>query len=182
MPELPEVETIRQNLRKGNHDHPSLLGMTIINPQLLWARSLAVPSPERFLVSITGQTIREIDRRGKYLVFRLNTDNMLVHLRMSGDICVERQIDLMSPYSRLALDLDSGYQAKNKDGVKWRLVFQDPRKFGRVWFVTDPSEVLSSLGPEPLDPDFRAGDFYQLLQSCVKLILKPLPESPYFSF
>ena len=64
---------------------------------------------------------------------------------------------------RLAVDFDGGV----------RLVFVDPRKFGRVWLVKDPEEVVGGLGPEPLDPKLTAVEFHARLTAHRKL-LKPL--------
>ncbi len=88
MPELPEVETIKNFLRQGKGDSPSLLGMTIASARLLWDRTLAQPSPSEFTAQIIGQRVGEIGRRGKYLHFHLSRDSLLIHLRMSGDMLV----------------------------------------------------------------------------------------------
>jgi formamidopyrimidine-DNA glycosylase len=55
----------------------------------------------------------------------------------------------------------------------YRLSFNDPRKFGRVWLLADPSAVLATLGPEPLDDAFTADRLYSLLQDHRRQ-LKPL--------
>ena len=163
MPELPEVETIRRTLQNGADEQPSLLGMRIVQAYLNWERTLAVPQATEFYTRIAGQIIQEIGRRGKYLVFRLNPDYLLVHLRMSGDLRLERQNQPEQPHDRLALDFDSG----------WRLAFNDPRKFGRAWLVEDPQIVLSSLGPEPLGDEFTAAWLEDELQRRHRQ-LKPL--------
>ncbi len=53
------------------------------------------------------------------------------------------------------------------------LIFNDPRKFGRVWLTADPDEVLGELGPKPLDPSFTPQAFYERLHKRHRL-LKPL--------
>lgn len=164
MPELPEVESITATLRKGNEEQPSLLGMKIANTKLLWERSLSEPSPGEFHERMLGQTITEIGRRGKFLRFTLSSgDTLLIHLRMSGDMIVERASDLLSPHHRLVLQFDNG----------WQLAFNDTRKFGRVWLTRQPETILGSLGPEPLDEKFSSGDFYHRLRSRHRQ-LKPL--------
>lgn len=163
MPELPEVETIRNNLIKGVDDVPSVLGMEVRGALILWERTLAQPSPAQFLARLPGQSIEEIDRRGKYFVFRLSQDYFLVHLRMSGDLVLEKQSDPRDPTCRMVLFLDE----------PWRLSFNDTRKFGRVWLVDDPQEVVGDLGPEPLDPGFDVTGFYKALK-LRKRQLKPL--------
>ncbi len=163
MPELPEVETIRNNLQSGNAHNPSVIGKTICGGQLLWEGSLVKPSKEEFLQRVVGRKIQEIGRRGKYLVFSLSRDVLLIHLGMSGDLFVENSVSAIAPHYRLVLDFDSGQ----------RLVFNDPRKFGRIWLLEDPSEVLDSLGPEPLDSDMNAQVLYERLHHHHRQ-LKPL--------
>ena len=166
MPELPEVETIRQSLRLGGPENPPLLDSVIVSTQVYWERSLATPSVTEFQTRIQGQRIAEIGRRGKFLDFQLSQDHLLIHLRMSGDLQIESIITPIHQHHRLTLDLIS-------ETGRMRLAFNDPRKFGRVWLLTDPSEVLGSLGPEPLDPDFTPQDFYQAL-TARRRQLKPL--------
>jgi len=163
MPELPEVETIANGLRQGSFESPSILGRTILRADLLWARTLAEPTPDIFLKRIQGQKIETIGRRGKFLQMGLSQDWLLYHLRMSGDLLVEAQPAVTAPHHRLILILDEGLQ----------LAFNDTRKFGRVWLVRDPETVTGSLGPEPLDPAFTPEKFYQRLQKSKRQI-KPL--------
>ena len=158
MPELPEVETIRRNLRSS-----PLMGRTILGVDLRWPRTLAEPGPLQFADRIIGQTFVDIGRRGKFLVFTLSGDFLLVHLRMSGDLFLEPAGDPPASHHRLILLLDEGL----------RLAFNDTRKFGRVWLVSDPQTVFKNLGPEPLDPGFTPELLYQRLQSARRQ-LKPL--------
>lgn len=163
MPELPEVETIRRYLLYGKPGSPPVLGETIAATQLLWERTLAEPAPEEFRARIAGQSIRDIGRRGKFLLLHLSPDTLLVHLRMSGDLWVEPAAAPLAPHHRLVLDFASGL----------RLAFNDPRKFGRAWLVADPQTVLGSLGPEPLDPALAPQDLYLRLHAHHRR-LKPL--------
>jgi formamidopyrimidine-DNA glycosylase len=163
MPELPEVETIRQSLRRGGPRNPSILGWTAAGGRVLWARTLATPPADEFSGRIRGQQLLEIDRRGKFLIFRWTQDALLVHLRMSGDILVEPMDAPPGKYDRLVIDFDHGM----------RLAFSDPRKFGRAWLVADPNEVVGRLGPEPLDEGFTGEDLLRAL-SRRKRQLKPL--------
>src|SRR5512144_3319734 len=83
MPELPEVETIRRGLV------PVLVGRRLVEvaqrrPDLRW------PLPARFSERLRGQKVEGIDRRGKYLLIRLDGDEVwLTHLGMSGRFCIE---------------------------------------------------------------------------------------------
>ena len=167
MPELPEVETIKNLLRTGGLKNPPLLGLTITSAQLLWLRSLVTPTPQEFLASLPDQTIREIERRGKFLIFRLSRQALLIHLRMSGDLFVETPDAPIALHYRLVINLEG------PSNLKLRLVFNDARKFGRLWFVEDPQEILAGLGPEPLDPAFTAQLLYLRLHASHRQ-LKPL--------
>jgi formamidopyrimidine-DNA glycosylase len=154
MPELPEVETIRRALRDGGRDGPPLIGRCILAAHLLWERTLATPSSAAFQPRIVGQIIRDVGRRGKFILLELSRDVLLIHLRMSGDLLVEPCDAPLAPHHRLVLDLDGGL----------RLAFNDPRKFGRAWLVSDPMEILGGLGPEPLSLELTAQDFYERLR------------------
>jgi len=165
MPELPEVETIARSLRQRNFP---IIGSRIEDVSILWERSIATPSAKVFKERICGQIIREIGRRGKYIVFTLSTDTLLVHLRMSGDMRVEAgKTDLIKnglrKHDRVAFTL----QGDNY------LIFEDARKFGRMWLLADPQEELGKLGPEPLGNELNAERFYKMLQG-KKRPLKPV--------
>jgi formamidopyrimidine-DNA glycosylase len=138
MPELPEVETIARKLS------PILTGREIRRVDLRWARSLATPTPSEFKERLCGQTIQGIARRGKYVRLYLSQDQLLVHLRMSGDLFADEATRIPEKHDHLILSLSG-------DLV---LVFNDTRKFGRIWLTEDPQQVLGALGPEPLADDF----------------------------
>lgn len=157
MPELPEVETIANNIR------PALVGKIILDSDLRWERTLATPSEAKFKRDIRGQEIHGISRRAKFLVLQLSQHHLIFHLRMSGDLLAIIGGYTPAKHDRLILDLS--------DNTK--LIFQDSRKFGRAWLVNNPGEVLGNLGPEPLGPDFTAEWLYETLQQR-KRQLKPL--------
>ena len=165
MPELPEVETIARVLREGEKSaKDALVGRRIESAEVLWPRTLANLSPQAFCAQISGQTFQAVTRRGKFLVFPLSSDTLLIHLRMSGDMRVEGiQENPVLKHDRLVLSLDNGS----------RLAFNDTRKFGRAWLLADPREVLDSLGPEPFDPTLDANAFMEMLKAHNRQ-LKPL--------
>jgi formamidopyrimidine-DNA glycosylase len=176
MPELPEVETIARTLI-GIHDNAafSIIDCEIQDALVRWEGTLANQLPNDFTARVKNQRIRSVWRRGKFLVFTLSTDTILIHLRMSGDLRLERITDEtgaeipLRKHDRLVLIFTSGI----------RLAFNNPRKFGRVWLVSDPDEILGDLGPEPLDEILDAECFHGMLQQH-KRQLKPLLMDQHF--
>lgn len=169
MPELPEVETIVRALKFGGRSGPPVTGRVLAGGQVLWEKTLATPGVDSFDRRVTGQVIQDVTRRGKFIQMQFSHDWLLIHLRMSGDIRVEPiqdfngQILPVQKHDRLVLTTED----------QFRLVFNDTRKFGRAWLVKDPAEVLSDLGPEPLDPAFSAEDLALLLTKRQRA-MKPL--------
>jgi formamidopyrimidine-DNA glycosylase len=147
MPELPEVETIARKLR------PHLIGKTILDADLRWSRTLATPSPKRFKQQIRGQEIKEVTRRAKFFILHLSNSSLLIHLRMSGDLLIRDSTIRPEKHDRLVLKLSDNRS----------LVFNDTRKFGRVWLTSKPEEVLGRLGPEPLSRAFTHQWLYNAL-------------------
>jgi formamidopyrimidine-DNA glycosylase len=162
MPELPEVECIARNLKKGTVG-PKILGQRIERVSTRWPRHIERPSISTFRRKIRGREIIDIGRRGKYLVLALDEGSLLIHLRMSGDLRVAAEDDPRGRFEHTIFHLDSG----------WQLRFSDARKFGKVMLVEDPDEVFSKLGPEPLEPDFTISAFSKLIAN-KKRMIKPL--------
>ena len=137
MPELPEVETIRRDLA------PSLRGARIEAVSIAPGAEGIVQAPPAasFEAALRGRRIAEIDRRGKYLIFRFDTGGaLIVHLGMTGALLLRRAGDPPDPYTRAVFALDGGRELR----------FSDLRKFGNLWFVDEPVQVVGKLGPEPL--------------------------------
>ncbi len=147
MPELPEVETIARGLSAR------LVGRTIQSAVVMWPRTVAVPSVKAFVEGIAGHRVMSVGRRGKHIVMDLSPVWLLVHLMMSGRLRLERADEPHDSHVRLVLGLDNG----------WELRFHDVRKFGRVYLVNDPDQVIAGLGPEPLDERFSLAEFQRLL-------------------
>ena len=95
----------------------------------------------KFKEQIKGQKIVEVSRHAKFLNIQLSTYNLLIHLRMSGDVLVKQGKIKPEKHDRLILTT----LANNRS-----LVFNDTRKFGRIWLTKDIEKVLGRLGPEPL--------------------------------
>ena len=157
MPELPEVETVIRGLRGP------LVGRTFTGVIVTWPNTVKTPISE-LQTRLPGQRIEAISRRGKYLQFHLSGgDTLLLHLKMSGDLLVEPATEPRHPHVRTVFGLDNQHELR----------FKDPRKFGRVYLVADPGQVVGKLGPEPLADEFSLADFKALFQRR-KGRLKPL--------
>ena len=150
MPELPEVETVKNELA------PHILGRIFTDTTILWDRIVKTPSAEEFRCRLVGQTITGLSRRGKYLALTLNSDDLLViHMKMSGSLLLSRDSSEPPAYTRAIFHLDGGM----------RIFFRDPRKFGRVWLVRDWKMAAQKLGPEPLEPEFTPQVLAQRLKN-----------------
>jgi formamidopyrimidine-DNA glycosylase len=163
MPELPEVETIARRLRSGCGGEPALTGRTILSVEVRHPAPIAVPGPKAFRERMRGMVFGGISRRGKFLRFRLSGMYLLIHLRMSGDLQLFPSGEGMRKHDHIIWHLQGG----------WDLRFHDPRRFGRIWLVDSPEEILGALGPEPLDPEFTAPKLADMLRARRRL-LKPL--------
>ncbi|OGW72145.1 MAG: DNA-formamidopyrimidine glycosylase [Omnitrophica bacterium GWA2_52_12] len=143
MPELPEVETVVRDLKRGG-----LEGRRIQDVSLLWARTAATHAPEVFKRELKGRLIREVSRRAKFIVMRLEPQGwLLVHLRMTGRLDLTAHAAPPDPYERVVLALDDGRFLR----------FKDIRKFGRWYFYLTKPPQFETLGPEPLAETFTAG-------------------------
>lgn len=161
MPELPEVETVARKVE------PDVTGRVIVSADVRWARTVATPSVKKFREQIAGQRVIGVGRRAKYIILRLEDYNLLIHLRMSGDLTVRKGKIQPEKHDRLLLTLSG------KHGVESHLAFNDTRKFGRVWLTDDLESVLGKLGPEPLEKDFTPQWLYENLHKRDRQ-LKPL--------
>ena len=156
MPELPEVETIARALR------PELIGLYIVSGEILWKKTLMTPGSEEFNLQIPGQQILDVTRRAKFLQLKLTNYQLFIHLRMSGDLLIKNGT-AVEKHDRLILHLSDGR----------KLVFNDTRKFGRIWLTAQPDDVLGKLGPEPFDLDLTPQVFFTRLHERHRQI-KPL--------
>jgi formamidopyrimidine-DNA glycosylase len=152
MPELPEVEHVVRGLRRA------VLGNRIVTAELNLPRLLAAPSPTTFKRKLRGPRIDAIKRRGKYILFELDSgDVMLVHLRMTGKfLCIDQHESLPS-YAHVVFYLDD----------ERRLVFSDMRQFGRIRLLPASKlhalRQIETLAPEPLTDDFSLAYFIETL-------------------
>ena len=138
MPELPEVETIKNELV------PHILGRRVTGVSLFWEGIVHQSSVEDFCSRLVGQGITGLARRGKYLLFSLSGGGILViHLRMTGSLLLKSALN-DGRFIRAIIQLDDGNA----------LYFRDPRKLGVMWLAGDEEAIKAKLGPEPLEVGF----------------------------
>jgi formamidopyrimidine-DNA glycosylase len=142
MPELPEVETTRRGIETAVLAR-IIERIIVRDPRLRW------PIPADLHALATGQRIREVRRRAKYLLLDLERGSMILHLGMSGSLRVMPPSIAPLAHDHVDIVLDSGHCLR----------FNDPRRFGcLLWTADDPLEhrLLKSLAPEPLSDEFDA--------------------------
>lgn len=139
MPELPEVETTRRGLVPRVVGH-RIRDVVVRDPRLRW------PVPRDLAARLRGVRVRSIARRGKYLLFDCGEGHLLVHLGMSGRLTVVPPDRPVRRHDHVDLALDSGEVVR----------LNDPRRFGAMLWVRDPSRhpLLDGLGIEPFDEAF----------------------------
>ncbi|HET9701451.1 MAG TPA: bifunctional DNA-formamidopyrimidine glycosylase/DNA-(apurinic or apyrimidinic site) lyase, partial [Burkholderiales bacterium] len=140
MPELPEVETTRRGLL------PRVVGKRIEGARA-HDRRLRWPVPRNLARLVSGLRVESLERRGKYLLFRLGAGTLIVHLGMSGSLRLLPADTPREKHDHFDLVLEDGWLAR----------LRDPRRFGAVlWQPGDPLRhaLLEKLGPEPLEPGF----------------------------
>ena len=161
MPELPEVETIVQDLR------PQLAGRRIESVQLtrdpaIRGRLVRYPKATTFIRRLRGRTIRSVERRGKYLVMPLDKDGerLVVHLGMTGHLRVWEPEEAPVKHTHFRALLDSGLELR----------YDDPRQFGRLLLGTQEALIAgrafpARLGPEPIHGDLTEAEFGRIVKS-----------------
>ena len=175
MPELPEVEYTARQLRGA------IVGATISEALVFWERTIGHPNVPDFLAEIANRRILDVRRRGKFLIIDLSGELILtIHRRMSGNLLllppgweIDTSLKTTDPvtwsikgpsfrpcstentingaatdllYCRVCFNLADGR----------RLLFTDPRKFGRIglWPSEREQEALEGLGLEPFSSEF----------------------------
>lgn len=154
MPELPEVETVTNEIR------PYVLGHRVEDVKVTWPGTVKGNSAEEFIGGLKGQKIADVHRRGKFIVWELsNGKRLLTHLKMTGALIAQEADIEPPPYNRVEITFENGL----------KVYFRDPRKFGRMR-VVDHDTAFDELGPEPLEPEFTA----EILESILKKRKSPI--------
>lgn len=161
MPELPEVETTLRGVC------PHLVGKTV-REVIVRHKGLRWPVPET-IHQLEGEKILAGARRGKYLLFKTQPGTLLIHLGMSGALRISDPDTPWRKHDHVVLQLDSDRQLR----------FHDPRRFGCVLLIDDPTThpLLAELGPEPLSEDFDASCLQQQLKGKIANIKQAIMDS-----
>jgi formamidopyrimidine-DNA glycosylase len=151
MPELPEVETTR----RGVAQHVERQKVTAVR---IYDRRLRWPVPAELPRRLVGRTVDRVDRRSKYLLFRVGPDTLLVHLGMTGSLRVYTKAPPRRPHDHVDLEFANGVVLR----------YHDPRRFGAMlWSPRSSADhpLLAALGPEPLSSEFDADYLYRATRS-----------------
>lgn len=146
MPELPEVETTRLGLIPLVNQ--TVADVVIRNSSLRW------PIPQSLPELLQGQTLRKLTRRAKYILAHFDHGVLLLHLGMSGRICLLAQDEPPQKHDHFDICFASGQILR----------LRDPRRFGAVLCAGEHPEqhmLLKVLGPEPLSEAFSGQYLYQ---------------------
>tara|TARA_B100000902_G_scaffold13150_1_gene15973 strand:+ start:79 stop:897 length:819 start_codon:yes stop_codon:yes gene_type:complete len=134
MPELPEVQTVADHIR------PDLIGKYILGIEPLWTKTLDNFSSD----DLNGKhQIMNVSRRAKFIIIELENFILAIHLRMTGKLYFLKE-DILPKHTRVIFQLENYND----------LIFEDTRKFGRIYLYNDLSEINKRHGPEPLGKIF----------------------------
>lgn len=159
MPELPEVETIKETLKL------LVQGKTIEKVDVFWANIIKQPDDtEMFKNLLEGQTFQSLDRKGKFLLFYLDDYVLVSHLRMEGKYRLHDPEEEVEKHTHVIFHLDGGETLR----------YKDVRKFGTMHLFPKGNEhteaPLVALGPEPFDEAFTMEYLYQKLKTSTRVI------------
>ena len=143
MPELPEVETVKNGLLKR------IKGKKIISCKVLWPGIIAMPDKETFIRNIANQSIIDLSRRGKFIMIELNDYYLISHLRMEGKYFIKDKNEDLSKHDHVIFLLDDNTELR----------YNDTRKFGKMYLVkkSDLNKTpLNDLGLEPWDDNLTS--------------------------
>lgn len=168
MPELPEVETVRRTL------YDKLIGREVVRVEIRTPRQIYHPDPETFRAEVEGARFTDIERRGKWLIFRMGPNGIMrlvAHLRMSGHLFLCDPELAEGKHLHVVFHLDDGRQLR----------YEDQRKFGGFHLLGKDGEGmppgLASSGPEPLGAQFTPAYFHGKLRGKRKIKAALLDQS-----
>ena len=134
MPELPEVQTVADYIK------PDLIGKNILKIEPLWKKVLHNFNPK----DLNGKhRIKNVSRRAKFIIIELDNIILAIHLRMTGKLYLIKEKKLPKHATAIIYLENSN-----------NLIFEDTRKFGRIYMYKDLTEINKTHGPEPLEDNF----------------------------
>lgn len=159
MPELPEVETIRKTLKA------LVKNKTIIETEVLWPKIIKLPDDvNQFIDALKGETIHDVHRRGKFLLFETDHYTLVSHLRMEGKYGLFSKEEPIAKHTHVIF--------KFTDQKELR--YHDVRKFGTMHLFKKGTEFdtppLKLLGPEPFSTDFTTTWFAERLSKTTRKV------------
>ncbi|GGJ96999.1 formamidopyrimidine-DNA glycosylase [Lentibacillus kapialis] len=159
MPELPEVETIKNTLKQF------VLNKTITDVSVYWANIIKQPDDiDYFKYLLAKQSIHDIHRRGKFLLFELDDVVLVSHLRMEGKYSVHPSGEPVKKHTHVIFIFSDGEELR----------YNDVRKFGTMHLYEKGDEwknkPLNQLGPDPFSKTFTMDYFYQKLKKTDRVI------------
>jgi formamidopyrimidine-DNA glycosylase len=155
MPELPEVETIRRELERD------VIGKRIKATTVHGTRTVRRQPKKQFITRLEGTKITGVDRKGKYLLLKLDTgDVIVIHLRMSGQLLRVPNKEPVIKHTHVVVTFTQGGQLR----------FVDPRTFGEVFVVSgeniaEEAPELTTLGVDPVEEPISWTDFARLMMA-----------------
>lgn len=159
MPELPEVETVKETLKRR------LIGKVITNVEVYHDNIIEYPTVNEFKNLIINQKINNIDRYGKWLIFELDNYYLLSHLRMEGKYFFRTKLEDRNKHEHVVFSLDDDTELR----------YMDVRKFGKMHLIV--KDKIKEIGPlidmglEPWDKDLTI-DYLKNKYSKKKLPIK----------
>lgn len=159
MPELPEVETVKNTLKRF------VINKKIKDVSVFWPNIIKRPDDvEQFKHELVGQTIQDITRKGKFLLFQLDDSVLVSHLRMEGKYSVHPSSEIIKKHTHVIFTFNGGDELR----------YQDVRKFGTMHVFTKGEEEehkpLNLLGPDPFSKSFTLDYFYKKLKKTDRVI------------
>lgn len=160
MPELPEIETIKNDLQS--------LKQQKIKNIVVRNKSLRYPIESDFISNVINKTILNIFRRAKYLIIELSSGYIIIHLGMSGRLTLENINISNKKHDHVDFILDSSI-----------IKYNDPRRFGCIIYATDYKnhKLMKTLGIEPLENTFNETYLFNKLNNINKTIKQAIMDS-----
>lgn len=159
MPELPEVETVRQTLLK------LVKGEVISSIDVFWPKIIKKPDDVAiFKQLLAGQSIVNINRKGKFLIFELDHYSLVSHLRMEGKYGIYSSETEKDKHTHVIFHFESGRS----------MHYHDVRKFGTMHLFKKGEEEqtlpLTNVGPDPFEPEYLFETIFPKIKKSTRAI------------